>query len=112
VVRWRDVPLPSIARFSDYSAISARGRRLAIVSQKDARLWIGRVDPARWLIIGDGHTSEFPRSRKGKRKYCNLEGVAWLAADRLALVSDRAKRKSQRRRCRRHDESIHIFRFR
>jgi hypothetical protein len=103
--------LPRSARFSDYSSIAVRGTRLAVLSQEDGCLWIGSFDPRRWRILGGGRRYEPPRSKKGKRRYCNLEGLAWVASDRIVAVSDRAKRGSQARRCRKHDQSIHVFRL-
>jgi hypothetical protein len=41
--------------------------------------------------------------------YCNVEGVSWLSADTVVVVSDRAKRNGQDERCRAKDQSIHVF---
>lgn len=56
------------------------------------------------LRTGRGAPYRFPRG------YCNVEGIAWLGRDRLLAVSDRRKR-SQRRRCAKKDQSIHLFRL-
>jgi hypothetical protein len=41
--------------------------------------------------------------------YCNVEGVSWVSADTVVVVSDRAKRNGQDERCRAKDQSIHVF---
>jgi hypothetical protein len=110
---WRVVarmPLPRRAFFGDYSGLAVRGTRIAVLSQEDGCLWVGTFDPRRWRIVGSGRRYDSPRTKKGNRQYCNLEGVAWLSPDRVVVVSDRAKRGSQEKRCRKHDQSIHVFR--
>jgi hypothetical protein len=62
-------------------------------------------------VAGAGRVFRFPLSKKGKRRYCNVEGLDWLGPDRLVVVSDRAKRRSQATRCQRRDESVHVFRL-
>jgi hypothetical protein len=39
--------------------------------------------------------------------YCNIEGVSWIANDRLIVVSD-AKKKKQPDECQEKEQSIHI----
>ena len=99
------ISLPDEARFKDYSALAYRDGRIAIVSQKSARLWVGQLDPRRQrLVRGSGTVYRFP----GKN-YLNVEGIDWLSADTLIAVSDR-KKKDQPARCGRTDQSIHVFR--
>ena len=43
--------------------------------------------------------------------YCNIEGVAWLAPDLILTVSDKRKSGEQAKRCKRKDQSLHIFRI-
>jgi hypothetical protein len=57
----------------------------------------------------EGVTYLFPRNKEGRILYCNLEGVTWLPDGRLVVVSDRAKVEEQASRCRRKDQSIHLF---
>jgi hypothetical protein len=104
------IALPSSLDFKDYSAVALRGDRLAVVSQKSARLWIGKVRVKDWTIRDDGRTYDFPRTEKGKRLYCTVEGVDWLSDNSFVMVSDKCK-KGHPDRCGRTDQSIHIFRL-
>ena len=89
--------------------MALRGDRLAVVSQRSSRLWVGTLQRRDWTIVGPGRTYDFPRTKKGKRLYCTVEGVAWRSADTLVAVSDLRKRHYPER-CGRTDQSIHIFR--
>src|SRR5258705_267583 len=44
------IKLPRTAAFEDYSAVSLRGRRLAVLSQQSSRLWIGTLRFGDWAI--------------------------------------------------------------
>lgn len=107
--RWKEshrIALPIDARFEDYSALAIRDRRIAVVSQQSARLWVGELDVrAQMVVRGSGAVYRFP----GKN-YRNVEGIAWLTNDTLVAVSDRVK-KDQPGRCASTDQSIHIFRI-
>ena len=85
-----------------------RGRRIAVVSQQSARLWIGTLRFGDWTIAGEGETFAFPRTKKGKIKYRTLEGLCWLTDRSFVCVSDLSKRH-HRRRSRKTDQSIHVF---
>jgi len=102
------IKLPGDLSFKDYSALALRGDRIAVVSQKSSRMWVGRLRLKDWTIVGAGRTFDFPRTPKGRRLYCTVEGVAWLAADTFAMVSD-LRKKGYPSRCERTDQSIHIF---
>ena len=104
------ITLPTSLDFKDYSAVALRGNRLAIVSQKSARMWIGTLRQKTWTVSGDGRTYDFPRNKKGKRLYCTVEGVDWLSANTFVTVSD-LRKKGYPDRCGRTDQSIHIFRL-
>jgi hypothetical protein len=99
-----EVNLPETAEMADYSALSVRDGRLAVVSQRSARLWCGRIDPSGRGFEGGGRLYRFPKGGK----YCNVEGVSWLGEDRILAVSDRRK-STQPRSCAGKDQSIHIF---
>jgi hypothetical protein len=100
------IDLPKEARFEDYSALAIRDRRLAIVSQQSARLWVAEFDARKQTVIrGSGKVYRFP-----DKNYRNVEGIDWLSADTLIAVSDRIK-KGQPARCAAKDQSIHIFRL-
>lgn len=104
------IKLPRDLAFKDYAALALRGSRLAVLSQKSSRLWIGTLRRAGWSIAGAGRTYDFPRTTKGKRLYCTVEGLDWLSADTFVMVSDLCKR-GYPDRCRRTDQTAHIFRI-
>ena len=103
------IALPPEVAFTDYSAVAVRGNRIAVVSQQDSRLWIGTLRRRDWTIAGRGAIYDFPRTRKGKPKYCTLEGLCWLSPRTFVLVSDLSK-GDYAKRCRKRDQSIHVFR--
>jgi len=104
------IKLPRTAAFEDYSAVSLRGRRLAVLSQQSSRLWIGTLRFGDWAIADDGTTYEFPRTKKGKIKYATLEGLCWLTNRSFVCVSDLSKREHKKRH-RKTDQSIHVFKL-
>ncbi len=104
------IKLPKSVKFADYSAVALRGRTIAVLSQETSRLWIGTLRFSDWTIIGPGTIYDFPRSKKGKRKYRTLEGVSWCSSNTLVMVSDMAKAHHSRR-CRKQEQSIHVFRL-
>jgi hypothetical protein len=46
--------------------------------------------------------------RLQRTQYCNVEGVQWLDAQRVALTSDKSK-ATQPHSCMAHDQGIHIM---
>ena len=105
-----EIALPAGLDFKDYSALALRGHRLAVVSQKSSRLWVGTLRPRDWTIAGSGRTYEFPRTKKGKRLYCTVEGVDWLSGNTFVMVSD-LRKQGYPNRCGGTDQSIHVFRL-
>ncbi len=105
-----EIALPKSVRFEDHSAVSLRGDRIAVISQQTSRLWIGRLRLRDWTIAGRGTLYDFPRTTKGKPKYCALEGLCWVSPRTFVLVSDRC-RKAAAKRCRKREQSIHVFRI-
>ena len=103
------VALPASARFEDYSAVALRGPRIAVVSQRTSKLWIGTLRFSDWTVAGEGTIYDFPKTGKGNPKYCTLEGLFWLSGTTFLLVSDLTK-THYAKRCRTRDQSIHIFR--
>jgi hypothetical protein len=104
------IKLPKSVEFEDYSAVSLRGDRIAVISQMTSRLWIGKLRRDTWTIAGDGRIYDFPRTRRGNPKYCTLEGLCWLSNTRFVLVSDLSKSR-YRSKCGKRDQAIHIFRL-
>jgi hypothetical protein len=103
------IRLPSSLWFEDYSSLSVAGDRMAVVSQASSALWVGRLQPSSWELAADEGVWVFPPDREGRTVYCNVEGVSWVAPDRVVVVSDRAKREGQDQQCRAKDQSIHVF---
>lgn len=91
--------------FSDYSDIAlfplAGGSyKVAITSQESKQLWIGTLSATSWTLSA-GTIYNYPSS-----SYCNVEGVTFLTATRLALASDQYLGSTSS--CYDEDESIHI----
>ena len=111
--RWKSVArikLPRSVKFKDYAGMTFRGNRIAVVSQESSRLWVGRLRPGQWSISGPGRIYDFPRTKKGKKLYCSVEGISWLSPRTLVAVSD-LRKKRHPKRCARIDQSIHVFRI-
>ena len=111
--RWKPVArikLPPTAAFEDYSAVSVRGHRIAVLSQRSSRLWIGTLRFGDWTIADEGTTYEFPRTKNGKIKYQTLEGLCWLTDRSFVCVSDLSK-PHHKKRHQKTDQSIHVFKL-
>jgi hypothetical protein len=104
------IKLPRSVTFEDYSAVSLRGRRIAVVSQQSSRLWIGTLRVGEWTIAGKGTIYKFPRTKNGKIKYQTVEGLCWLTDRSFVCVSDLSKPTSKKRH-RKKDQSIHLFKL-
>jgi hypothetical protein len=93
----------------DYSGIDINKKNiLAITSQNSSAIWTGELDVDNWKIKDPGHVYNFPKGKNGNKIYCSIEGVSWIANDRLVVVSD-AKKDEQPEECRDKDQSIHII---
>jgi hypothetical protein len=104
------IRLPATCPFQDFSSLAVAGDDLAVVSQESSALWVGRLRRSGWELADQGGVWAFPTDPDGRTVYCNVEGVSWVSADRVVVVSDRAKRGGrQDGRCRAKDQSIHVF---
>jgi hypothetical protein len=104
------IRLPATLSFQDFSSLAVAGDRLAVLSQESSALWVGHLQPSAWDLADEGEVWAFPPDPRGRTVYCNVEGVSWIAPDRVVVVSDRAKRDGrQDDRCRAKDQSIHVF---
>ena len=82
-----------------------RGRRgQGTVGSRDNFRLRGRY----WCIAADLGVYRFPRDPDGKTIYCNIEGISWLSASEVVVVSDKTK-GDQKARCRGKDQSVHVF---
>jgi hypothetical protein len=77
---------------------------VAVTSQESRALWIGRLSATSWSFLDDGTIYPLPSS-----DYCNVEGVSFLSASRVALVSDMSDPQSDPTNCNNKDEMVHIF---
>jgi uncharacterized protein YjiK len=103
------IKLPKSVTFSDYSGIDINSKyQIAIVSQMSAKMWIGKLNQ-NLEVINDGQIYDFPLNKKNKSIYCNVEGVTWISNETLATVTDKRKKKSQKKRCKSKDQSVQIF---
>jgi hypothetical protein len=110
--RWKHVAaieLPSSLPFVDYSGMSIDHGRVAIVSQENSMLWVGQFDEGEWQWQDEGQLYEFPRTSEGAIRYGNIEGVGWLAPNRIVTVSDRRKKDQPDKQLAEKDQSVHIF---
>ena len=83
---------------------------VAVVSQVNSMLWVGRFDEDGWKWHDEGQLHEFPRSDDGTIRYGNIEGVGWITRTRIVTVSDRRKKKNQPDKgLSKKDQSVHIF---
>ena len=109
------IKLPKSVQFEDYSSLDLQDRYITVVSQETSAIWVGRVrkDPNSLddLWEDDGQVYLFPRDKDGKIIFCNLEGITWLKKGIFAVVSDKAKSGKQSKRCKRKDQSIHVFKL-
>jgi len=107
------IKLPKSVQFEDYSSLDLQDRYVTVVSQQTSAVWVGRVrkDPSSLndLWEDEGQIYLFPRNSNGQIIFCNLEGITWLKKGLFAVVSDKAKSNKQSKRCKRKDQSIHIF---
>ena len=50
------IRLPASLPFTDYSSVSVRGERIAVVSQESSALWVGWLSSSTWDVADDGAT--------------------------------------------------------
>lgn len=109
-----EITLPSSVTFSDYSDIALYGNKVAITSQEDGQLWIGTLSSSSWSITG-GTAYEMPKGSSSgvvgagtKVLYGNIEGISFISASQVVIVSD--KKKSDQPDYQEYkDQSVHIF---
>ena len=105
-VKERVLRLPEDLPFEDYAGLAIDGDRVGVVSQASSLLWIGELESDEWEWRDEGQIYEFPRTARGELLYTEIEGLAWLGSRRVAVVSDRSKKK---RTGETKDQSLHIF---
>jgi hypothetical protein len=102
----REIKIPPSASFRDYSAITmdANGR-VAISSQEESQVWIGKmlgqVEGETWDMsamefdVEEGKIYDFPKNDQCETVYCNIEGIHWVSENMLLAVSDKMKGKGK-----------------
>ncbi|KEP65452.1 UNVERIFIED_CONTAM: hypothetical protein HHA_245610 [Hammondia hammondi] len=131
----RVLHLPREVAFTDYSSIAVRGSHVAITSQEDSVVWLGKfnmpedkpnhsdggtgveatvdapkmllTDPAALEVVPGGQVLNFPRDEQCNIIYCNIEGIAF-AGRLLVTVADKVK-AWQDPRCMATDQRVHAF---
>jgi hypothetical protein len=104
----RELRLPEDVLFEDYSGLAIDGDRVGVVSQTTSMLWVSHLAPDGWVWEGPSAFYEFPRTRSGELLYSEIEGLAWLGPERIAVVSNRSKREQTSDEATK-DQSIHVF---
>ncbi|MGW2224311.1 hypothetical protein [Streptomyces formicae] len=102
------IRLPASLPFEDYSSVSVRDGRIAVLSQASSALWVGRLSPKKWQV-DEGTVYALPTDDKGRTVYGTAEGVSWISRDHVVVVSDRAKKGRANDHYRAKDQSIHVF---
>jgi len=103
--------LPPEVAFLSYSDLALRANgdgtyAAAVVSHRSSTLWLGTLTTSPFELTGPNAFYTFPRNAEGEVQYCTVEGVTFIAADRLGFVSDKSNGDAP---CNAKDESIHIF---
>ncbi|MBI3235424.1 MAG: SdiA-regulated domain-containing protein [Bacteroidetes bacterium] len=107
------------ATFNDYSEIALYKNKIAVTSQKDAKLWIGELDHKNWSVVASsGVVYDFPKGNEagelGKGNhilYANIEGIAFLNDSTIVTCTDKASDKQPSYQSIK-DQSVQIFRLR
>jgi hypothetical protein len=109
-----EITLPASVTFDDYSDIAIYGNKVAITSQENSQIWIGTLSTTTWSITG-GTAYNFPKGSSSgvvgagtKVLYGNIEGVSFINANQIVVVSDKAK-SDQPSYQEYKDQSIHVF---
>jgi hypothetical protein len=106
------IELPAGLEFENYSSLAFYGDRMAVVSSDAAALWLGELQQDKWAVVDDGVVYRFPLTKKGNIAYCTVDGISWLDDATFVAVSDHCRSTlGFKKRCRKKDQSIHIFRF-
>jgi len=104
----RELRLPEDVLFEDYSGLAIDGDRVGVVSQTTSMLWVSHLAPNGWSWEGQSSLYEFPRKGNREMLYSEIEGLAWLGPQRIAVVSDRGKKEQTGDEATK-DQSIHVF---
>eukprot|EP00798_Chlamydomonas_sp_ICE-L_P032555 gene32555-17274_t len=90
------IHIPTDAYFTDYSEIAFHGLMgptVAVTSQEDAAVWVGKFDWENLEFEEGGTVFHFPRNDHCEMIYCNVEGIHFLDEQRLFVTTDKSKSK-------------------
>jgi len=116
---WRTlkvVNLP-ISSFRDYSDLAERNGVLAVTSQENSAVFMGKMvltkdgllDPATFNIM-KGDVFNFPPTSDCKVSYCNVEAIDFISDRLLVAGSDTMKGKGRQEfQCSSKEASMHAF---
>jgi len=122
------IAIPESANFLDFSSITLdESGRVAISSQEDSKIWIGKLEglqddgtyDLKGLALVDENDEDqmttagvygFPKNDDCDVVYCNIEGIHWLDENMFVAVSDKMKSKGKQAFCCfDKDQSVHTF---
>lgn len=103
--------------FNDYSDITVFGDRMAVTSQEDAKVWVGKLSSDSWATIDNSIVYDFPKGDKNGNIglgnliiYANVEGVSFMDDNTIVTCTDRANEK-QPKFHKHKDQAIQIFKL-
>jgi len=116
---WRTVKVVNlpISNFRDYSDLAQHHGVLAVTSQENSAVFLGRMvltsdgllDPATFDVM-NGDVFRFPPTSECKVSYCNVEAIDFITDRLLVAGSDTMKdRGKQEYQCILKEASLHAF---
>ena len=116
---WRKVTeftIPYV--FDDYSDLTVYRNTIAVCSQEDAKLWVGKLDENTWSVVDKGIEYDFPKGNEDGTVgagnlmiYGNVEGVSFINDSTIVTCTDRMKDKQPSYQ-KHKDQSVQVFRLR
>lgn len=104
--------------FTDYSDLALYGDKIAVLSQENAKLWVGHLSSTNWSIAGASVTYDFPKGDSNGNVgmgnyvlYGNLEGVSFINDSTIVTCTDK-KSSSQPSYQSYKDQSLQIWKIR
>ena len=79
-----------------------------VVSQEDAKLWVGTINTDLWIIEGEGKRYNFPR-KNGDKQYCNVEGIGITSTPGMIVAVTDKMKEDQDKDCEEYDQSISLW---
>ncbi len=123
------IKLPRTLDFEDYSAVSLRGDRIAVISQVTSQLWIGRLRCSDWtvspaqdrpvhpLVLAAGSPASLGRAREvratrtGNHRFAAHVGAVLDGNARRGQIAFDVRARAQRDPVLRDQRSVHGARY-